>query len=162
MRRLILLNLPICAMLTFLFGAAFHIRGTEPPASPVDVCSENPYYAEAIVAQQYVPSGNTSYIYGGHAYLDGLYQSLLEEGKIEPVPPPCLITAQRDTLIFPSLDSTTAPAGVLYTGQSAAIYGRNSAGTWWYIASAVGYGWISDADSIIQPETEVDLVPVLY
>ncbi len=59
MRRLILLNLPICAMLTFLFGAAFHLRGTDPPVSPADVCSENPAYAEAIVAQQYVTHPTT-------------------------------------------------------------------------------------------------------
>jgi hypothetical protein len=132
----------------------------------VDVCSENPYYAEAIVALKWLeqnpyPSGTSGSAYS-HAVLDGLYQQLLAEGKVQPVPPPCTVTAREPSTIWSEPGTASTPLGSLPAGEPVDLYGRSEDNNWWYVLQSpgAGWGWVSAAQTDLQPGTEIDAIPV--
>jgi hypothetical protein len=132
----------------------------------VDVCSENPYYAEALVALNWLgqnpyPPGTPATAYS-HAVLDGLYQQLLAEGKVQPVPPPCTVTARESLTIWSEPGTTSTALGSLSAGESADLYGRSEDNGWWCVLQSpgAGWGWVSAAQTELQPGTEIDAIPV--
>ena len=135
------------------------------PAVADDVCSENPYYAKAISAMNYMgdnpmspPSSSAQY---SHAVLDSLYDQLYAEGKVGPVPPPCQVTARQLLTVYTTPDSVSAPVWTLAAGDSLDVYGRNDDTTWFTVSSPGGWGWVS-ADAVdLQPGAEVDLMPIM-
>lgn len=130
---------------------------TSTPEPTPDVCSENPYYAKAIIAMPYQQNyGASAY---GHAQLDALYDSLYEQGIVGPVPPACLVTALEEVTVWatPGADAL----GTLYAGQTAEVYWRTEGFQWWHVKTAFGWGWVSAAQVEMQPEAQIDLIPIL-
>jgi hypothetical protein len=128
------------------------------PEPTPDVCSENPYYAEAIMAMPYQTATDGSAY--GHAQLNALYDSLYQQGIVGPVPPACLVTARVDLTVWATPGE--GPMGTLTAGQTAPLYGRTEDATWWNVLTDFGYGWVSRAETDLQPEAEIDLIPVLW
>ncbi len=131
--------------------------------TPDDVCSEDPYYAAAIIAMEWMsahPTGQTmpgdAY---GHAQLDGLYDQLYAEGKVGPVPPPCIVTATTDLTVWghPGVDYITS----LHAGETAEVNGQDAAGNWWYVNTGTAWGWVSRQYAQIQPEANVSSIRIV-
>lgn len=119
-----------------------------------DVCSENPSYAEAIAALNWIaahpdsPEAQTaSNFHGSHAILDSIYDGLLEQGKVAPVPPPCTVTARAAVPVLSDHAAGAAQIGTLETGTTADVQARTEDGGWWYISTAFGWGWVA-AESV--------------
>ncbi|MBI5959446.1 MAG: hypothetical protein HY866_11970 [Chloroflexi bacterium] len=132
-------------------------RNVVTPEPTPDVCSENPYYAKAIIAMPYQQAYDASAY--GHAQLDALYDSLYAQGEVGPVPPACLVTARQDLTVWTTPGE--GPIGVLSAGQTAAIYGRTEDSEWWYVNSGFGWGWVSREQVELQPEMQIDLIPIM-
>jgi hypothetical protein len=130
------------------------------PESTPDVCSENPYFAKAIIAIPYVvpPASYNGAAYG-HVQLDALYDSLYQQGIVGPVPPVCLVTARVDLTVWTTPGE--GPMGTLTAGQTVPIDGRNEDSTWWFVITDFGRGWVSRAEADIQPEAEIDRISIL-
>lgn len=130
--------------------------------TPAD-CSENPYYAEANMALDWYaqnPESAPNYAQGySHAVLDGAYDSLSAEGKVPPVPPACTVTVLTTTPLYEYLGGTSK--GDLAVGTVGQLYGRSEDYAWWNVLiEGVGWGWVRAQDVALQPETEIDLIPI--
>jgi hypothetical protein len=131
-------------------------------ATGVDVCSENPAYAEALVALGWLadhpPQEANAGAYG-HAQLDALYQQLVDQGDVTPPPPGCTLTAREDTplLVRPHPDADVS--GTLAAGQTVTVYGRSADMSWWYVNASPVWGWIRAEAGELQAGAEVTLIP---
>ncbi len=162
MRLLFLLLTGACGLLGWWMPQSVAVPSEVGTAS-VDVCSEDPYYTQANAALEWYaahPDDAPNYAQGySHAVLDGAYLSLLEQGSIDPVPPPCTVTAQVTTSIYDGVDGTVI--GELVAGAEVTLYGRNDAYTWWnMLDEGVGWGWVRAEDVALQPGTELDRIPL--
>ncbi len=146
-----------------LVGASI-AKAPAPPTPTPDVCSENPYYAEALVALQWLDAHPSAPAYASaysHAVLDGQYTQLLAEGKVDPVPPGCTLTVRAGTGLWASPAATGTPLGTLPAGAVATVYGRSADGGWWNVlAEGLGWGWISAEAAALQPGALVTAIPV--
>ncbi len=136
-----------------------------PPTAADGVCSENPYYAKAIVAMSWLESNPPLNPMSGdqysHAVLDSLYDQLYAEGKVGPVPPPCQVTARDSLTVYTTPDAASAPVWTLAAGESLDVYGRNDGDTWFQVVTPGGWGWVR-ADAVnLQMGAEVDRMPIL-
>jgi hypothetical protein len=133
-----------------------------PGASTADVCSEDPYYATAIIAMEWMSANSTGQPMAGdaygHAQLDGLYQQLYAEGKVGPVPPPCIVTAITDLTVWghPGVDYITT----MKAGETAEVNGQDAAGNWWYVNTGTNWGWVSRQYTQLQPEADISSILV--
>lgn len=130
---------------------------------PKTGCSEDPYYAQAIIVQDWYaahPGSAPNYAQGySHALLDAAYVSLFEQGLVPPVPPACIVTARVSTPIYDYVGGK--PIGELAAGSTGALYGRNSDSTQWcLLIDGVGWGWVSAQDVVLQAGTELDRIPL--
>ncbi|HML22865.1 MAG TPA: hypothetical protein PKD09_14535 [Aggregatilinea sp.] len=109
MRLLFLLMTAVCGLFGWWLPQSVAVP-SEAETAPVDVCSEDPYYAQATAALDWYaahPDDAPNYAQGySHAVLDGAYLSLLEQELVDPVPPPCTVTAQVTTLVYDGVDGT--------------------------------------------------------
>lgn len=136
-----------------------------PPAPTADVCSENPYYARAIVAMDWWAAnrpGQEIPMHGSHAVLDSIYAQLLADGEVGPVPPPCVVTARGQAILWNSRDADgQQQVGVMQAGEIAEVYGRTEDSTWWNVLYPdAGYGWVRAEDVDLQPGADASLIPV--
>lgn len=160
MRLLFLLLTVVCGLIGWGMPLGEAVL-PEAELAPIDVCSEDPYYAEANAALAWYaahPEAAPYYAQGySHAVLDGMYLSLLERGVIEPVPPPCTVTARVTTPVYDYAGGTVI--GELTAGTEADLYGRNDTYTWWSVLDErAGWGWVRAADVALQPGTELDRI----
>ena len=134
-----------------------------PAALPEADCSENPYYAEAVVALEWLaqhPPGTSYASQYGHAQLDALYAQLLAEGKVGPPPPPCKLVAISETTVYSSPSLYGDRVGDLRPGALADVSGRNTDSSWWYVRLDQGWGWVIANSTVVQPGTDADAIPV--
>jgi hypothetical protein len=134
-----------------------------PAALPEGDCSENPYYAEATVALEWLAQHPPSTSYAsqyGHAQLDALYAQLLAEGMVGPPPPPCKLVAISETTVYSSPSLYSDRVGDLRPGVMTDVSGRNADSNWWYIRLDQGRGWVSASSTVLQPGADVDAIPV--
>jgi hypothetical protein len=162
MRLLFLLLTAVCGLFGWWLPQNVAVP-SEAQTAPVDVCSEDPYYAQATAALDWYaahPDDAPNYAQGySHAVLDGAYLSLLEQGLIDPVPSPCTVTAQVTASIYDGVDGTVI--GELAAGAEVTLYGRNDAYTWWNVLDeGVGWGWVRAGDVALQPGTDQDRIPL--
>lgn len=156
----------VLALILFvaLLVAAPAAHAPAPPSPTPDVCSENPYYAEAIVAMAWLQSHPPAPAYAsayGHAVLDGQYAHLLAEGKVDPVPPGCTLTLHTAADLRALPAATGAPLGALPAGAVATVYGRSTDFGWWYVlAEGLGWGWIDAAAAGLQPGALATMIPM--
>ena len=135
-----------------------------PAALPEGECSENPYYAEAIVALEWLAQNPPSTSYAsqyGHAQLDALYGQLLAEGKVGPPPPPCKLVAISETTVYSSPSRYSDRVGDLRPGVLVDVSGRNDDSSWWYVRLDQGWGWVNASTTVLQPRADVDAFPVM-
>jgi hypothetical protein len=94
----------------------------------------------------------------GHAQLDGLYAQLYAEGKVGPVPPPCIVTVTTDLTVWghPGVDYITT----MKAGETAEVNGQDAAGNWWYVNTGTNWGWVSRQYTRLQPEADISSIPV--
>jgi hypothetical protein len=128
-----------------------------------DVCSEDPYYAQAeIVLDWYAahPEEAPAYAQGySHAVLDAAYASLFEQGLVPPVPPACRVTAHVTTPVYDYVGGK--PIGELTAGSAGDLYGRSGDSAWWLVLiDGIGWGWVSAQDVNLQPGTQPDQIPI--
>jgi hypothetical protein len=163
-RLLLLLLAGVCGLLNWWMPQDVSV----PPDAetvPVDVCSEDPYYAQAVIALDWYaahPEGAPNYAEGySHAVLDSMYVSLFEQGLVPPVPPACTVTARVATPIYDHVGGT--PIGELTAGSAGDLYGRSEDSAWWNVLiDSVGWGWVSAQDVVLQPGTQLDRIPIHY
>ena len=130
---------------------------------PDGACSENAAYAEVSIAAIWLEDHPPSIIYAqryGYAELKTLYDQLLADGTIDPAPPACVVAARFPAVIHSRPDHAADRTGALLAGDTADIYGRSADGTWWYINSRTGWGWVSARAVIVQPAADVSLIPL--
>lgn len=127
-----------------------------------DVCSENPAYAEALVALDWLgdhPPEETNTGAYGHAQLDALYQQLVSQGDVTPPPPGCTLTARIDTTLYVRPHPDADVSGSLAAGQTVTVYGRSADIQWWYVNASPVWGWVRAEDAELQAGAETTLIP---
>ncbi len=137
---------------------------TPQPTPAGDVCSENPYYAEAIVAMTWWAEnrpGEPIPMHSSHAVLDGIYAGLLEQGEVGPVPPPCVVTARGQAILWNSRDADGQQVGVMQAGERADVYGRSEDWAWWNVLyPGAGYVWVRAGEVDLQSGADADGIPI--
>ena len=158
------LVLVIAGLVVALLAASGAPEGSPPGVveAGADVCSENPAYAEALVALDWLgahPPEQTNTGAYGHAQLDALYQQLVDRGDATPPPPGCTLTARAETALRVRPHPDADVNGSLAAGQTVTVYGRSADMAWWYVDASPVWGWARAEDADLQAGADKTLIP---